>query len=104
MFLNNRYPEGSMAKLKSDLDSCSYFFLHQDFVYVFGRSWSDFYKHSHFHHRTGEVPLLCLKEQCVLHLNLNCPDSCGDGKETPHLEHFHFVVYIPYCAAGLNSL
>lgn len=40
----------------------------------------------------------------MLHLNLSCLDSCEDGKETPPLEHFHFVVYIPYCAAGLNSL
>ena len=40
----------------------------------------------------------------MLLLNLNCLDSCEDGKEIPCLEHFHFVVCIAYCAAGLNSL
>lgn len=104
MFLNKKYLEGRMAKLRSDPDRCSYFFLHQHFLYVFGNSWNDFYIRAHFHSGTQKAPLLCLKEQCGLYLELNCLDSCEDGKATPRLEHFHSVVYIPYCAAGLNSL
>ena len=83
-----------MAKLKSDPDRFAYFSLHQHFLYAFGSKWNGFYICSHFSRGTRKVPLLCLKEQCMLHLNLSCLDSCEDGKETPPLEHFHFVVYI----------
>lgn len=94
MFLNKKYPEDRIAKLKNDPNGVFDLFLHQHFLYVLGNSWGDFYIHSHFNPGTWKVSLLCLKEQRVPLLNLNCLDSCEDGKEIPCLERFHFVVYI----------
>ena len=99
-----KYLEDRIAKLKRNPDGFSDLFLHQHFLYVLGNSWREFYICSHFNPGTWKVSLLCLKEQHVSLLNLNCLDSCEDGKEIPCLEHFHFVVCIAYCAAGLNSL
>ena len=76
-----KYLEDRIAKLKRNPDGFSDLFLHQHFLYVLGNSWREFYICSHFNPGTWKVSLLCLKEQHVSLLNLNCLDSCEDGKE-----------------------
>ena len=106
MFSNKKkYPVDGIAQLKSDPDGFSDLFQHQHFLYVLRNSRGDFYIHSHFNAGTQKVSLLCLIEQRVPLLHLNCLDSVKMEKKYHAWNIFILLcIYSPHWAAGLNSL
>ena len=100
-----KYPVDRIAQLKSDPDGFSDLFQHQHFLYVLRNSRGDLYIHSHFNAGTQKVSLLCLIEQRVPLLHLNCLDSVKMEKKYHTWNIFILLcIYSPHWAAGLNSL